>query len=180
MNREEKTALIEDLKESFSNARYFYVTDTSAMSVEKVGKLRRICFEKGIKLQVVKNSLIRKALEHVQQNSDNKYDDLYPTLAGMSALIFTDNGSEVARLIKQFREDSNGDKPALKSAFIDNDIFVGDDQLETLTKIKSKQELLGELIGLLQSPMQNLVSALQSGGNTIAGLLKTMEERGNE
>lgn len=178
MNRQEKTALIEDLTQTFTNTRYFYVTDTSSMSVEKVDKLRRICFEKGIKIQVVKNSLIRKALEKVQETTENRYDDMLPTLKGMSALLFAENGNEPARLIEQFRKDVNGDKPELKSAFIDNAIFVGDDQLETLTKIKSKQELLGELIGLLQSPMQRLLSALQSGGNTIAGVLKTLEDRG--
>lgn len=177
MNREEKTALLGELAETFANSRYFYVTDTSAMTVEKVNKLRRICFEKGIRLQVVKNSLIRKALEQAEQKSDNRYSDLMPALKGMSALMFTDNGSEPARLLKEFRE-SEGDKPGLKAAFIDNDVFVGDDQLDALTKIKSKQDLLGELIGLLQSPIQNLLGALQSGGNTIAGVLKTLEERG--
>lgn len=180
MNREEKTALIEDLKQTFTNSRYFYVTDTSYMSVEKVDKLRRTCFEQGIRIQVVKNSLIRKALEQVQASTSNSYTEMLPTLKGMSALLFAENGSDPARLLKKFRENVEGDRPALKSAYIDNDVFVGDDQLETLTKIKSKQELLGELIGLLQSPMQKLLGALQSGGNTIAGVLKTLEERGNE
>jgi large subunit ribosomal protein L10 len=180
MNREEKTALIDGLSESFAATRYFYVTDTSSMSVEKVNKLRRICFAKGIKLQVVKNSVIRKALEKVEQTTTNRYTDLIPALKGISALMFTDNGSEVARMIKEFREGVEGGKPARKAAFIDNEVYVGDDQLDTLTKIKSKQELLGELIGLLQSPIQKLLGALQFGGNTIAGVLKTLEERGNE
>lgn len=180
MNREEKTALIDGLSESFAATRYFYVTDTSSMTVEKVNKLRRICFAKGIKLQVVKNSIIRKALEKVEQTTTNRYTDLIPTLKGMSALMFTDNGSEVANMIKDFREGAEGAKPTLKAAYIDNDVYVGDDQLDALTKIKSKQQLLGELIGLLQSPMQKLLGALQSGGNTIAGVLKTLEERVTE
>jgi len=180
MTRQEKTELIDNLTLSFTDARYFYVTDTSTMTVAKVNKLRRLCFEKGIKLQVVKNSLIRKALEQVEQKTTNKYSNLFPSLKGMSAVMFTDNGSEPARLIKEFRKETDGEKPTLKAAYIDNDVFVGDDQLDSLTKIKSKQELLGELIGLLQSPVQNLLSALNSGGNTIAGVLKTLEERGNE
>jgi len=177
MNREEKTALIEELAQSFAGSRYFYVTDTMTMSVEKIDKLRRQCFEKGIRIQVVKNTLVRKALEQAGQSTDNRYEEIYPALKGMSTLLFTENGSEPARMIKAFRE-TGGDKPAIKAAFIDNDVFVGDDQLDALTNIKSKQDLLGELIGLLQSPIQSLLGALQSGGNTIAGVLKTLEERG--
>lgn len=177
MNREEKSALIEELSQSFVGARYFYVTDTSTMKVEKIDKLRRLCFEKGIKIKVVKNTLIEKALQRAEQASDNRYEALLPALKGMSTLMFSENGSEPARMIKTFRE-TEGDKPLIKAAFIDNDVYIGDDQLDALTNIKSKQDLLGELIGLLQSPIQTLLGALQSGGNTIAGVLKTLEERG--
>lgn len=134
--------------------------------------MRRSCFETGIQLRVIKNTLIRKALEQV---SENDYSQLYDTLHGPTAIMFSENAKAPATLIKQFRE--TAERPLLKAAYIDSSIFVGDDQLEALTKLKSKEELLGDVIGLLQSPMQNVIGALKSGGQTIAGLVKALEER---
>jgi large subunit ribosomal protein L10 len=172
MTREEKTAVIEEIKDIFASSNCFYVTDCSTLSVEQVNKLRRSCFETGIQLRVIKNTLIRKALEQV---SENDYSELYDSLHGPTAIMFSENAKAPATLIKQFRE--TAERPLLKAAYIDSSIFVGDDQLEALTKLKSKEELLGDVIGLLQSPMQNVIGALKSGGQTIAGLVKALEER---
>lgn len=172
MTREEKTAVIEEIKDIFASSNCFYVTDCSTLSVEQVNKLRRSCFETGIQLRVIKNTLIRKALEQV---SENDYSELYDSLHGPTAIMFSENAKAPATLIKQFRE--TAERPLLKAAYIDSSIFVGDDQLEALTKLKSKEELLGDVIGLLQSPMKNVIGALKSGGQTIAGLVKALEER---
>lgn len=176
MTREEKAAVIEELSSQFKTSRYFYITDHSSLSVEKTNALRRLCFEKGVQMTVVKNSFIKKALERAAVENNENYSELIGALKGFSAVMFTDSGNLPAKMIKEFRGDA--EKPQVKAAFIDSAIFVGDDQLDALSKIKSKAELLGELIGMLQSPMQNLVGALQSGGTTIGGLLKTLEERG--
>jgi large subunit ribosomal protein L10 len=176
MKREEKAAVIEELSNQFKSSRFFYITDHSALNVEKTNALRRLCFEKGIQMTVVKNSFIKKALERASQENNENYSELIGALKGFSAVMFTDSGNLPAKTIKEFRGDN--EKPLVKAAFIDSAIFVGDDQLDSLVKIKSKQQLLGELIGMLQSPMQNLVGALQYGSNTIGGLLKTLEERG--
>lgn len=175
MTKEQKTAVIEELSQKFVDSKYFYITDCSELTVEKVNQLRRLCFEKEIGLRVVKNTLIRKALEKAGEENGNKYDDIYASLKGSSALMFTETGNAPAKLIKDFREDN--EKPLLKAAYIDTDIFVGDDQIETLASIKSKEELIGDIVLLLESPMKNLVGALQSGGNTISGLLKALEEK---
>jgi large subunit ribosomal protein L10 len=176
MKREEKAAIIEELSNQFKTSRYFYITDHSTLNVEKTNSLRSVCFEKGITLSVVRNSFIKKALERAAEENNENYSELNVALKGFSAVMFTESGNLPAKMIKEFRGDN--EKPLVKAAFIDSAIFVGDDQLDTLTKIKSKSELIGELIGMLQSPMQNLLGALQSGGNTIGGLLKTLEERG--
>jgi large subunit ribosomal protein L10 len=176
MTREEKSAVIEELSSQFTTSRYFYITDHSTLNVEKTNALRRLCFEKGIQISVVKNSFIKKALERAAVENKEDYSELIGALKGFSAVMFTDTGNIPAKLIKEFRGDDI--KPQVKAAFIDSAIFVGDDQLDALAKIKSKTELLGELLGMLQSPMQNLLGALQSGGNTIGGLLKSLEERG--
>jgi large subunit ribosomal protein L10 len=175
MTREQKTAVIEELSNQFKEAKYFYLTDTSELSVEVTNNLRRVCFEKGIQLKVVKNTLIRKALESAAVENNEDYSQLYSSLKGFSALMFTETGNVPAKLIKDFRKEH--EKPILKAAFIDSSIYVGDEQVEALTKIKSKEELVGDVIALLQSPIKNLVGALQSGGNTISGLLKALEER---
>ena len=175
MTRQEKVATIEELQNKFAEHEFFYVTDSSTLSVEQVNKLRRLCFENGIEMRVVKNTLARKALEAAAE--EKGYTPLYDVLKGPTAIMFTETSNAPAKTIKQFREDY--DRPILKAAYIDSDVYVGDDQLDVLANLKSKEELIGEVIGLLQSPMKNLISALQSGGNTLTGLLKALEERGD-
>lgn len=174
MTRDEKTAVIEELKSKFETSQFFYVADSSTLPVEKINKLRGLFFEKGIEMRVVKNTLVKKALESFDESKN--YAPLYDTLVGPTSLIFTDVANAPARVIKEFRDKE--EKPLIKSAYIDSAVYVGDDQIEALSKLKSKEELLGEVITLLQSPMQNLVGALKSGQNTVAGLLKALEERG--
>lgn len=171
MNKAEKQATIDSLTEKFSNSSFFYFTDTSGLSVEKINKLRRICFEKGINLQVAKNTLIKKALIAGGKFSD----DLDPVLNGPTAIMFTETGNVPAKVIKQFRADS--DKPALKAAYIDSAVYVGESQLEALINVKSKFELIGDVVALLQSPAKNVVSALKSSGGKLAGIVKTLQER---
>jgi large subunit ribosomal protein L10 len=175
MTREQKTAEIESLKELLEGTPFFYLADASTMTVEKVNLLRRACYEKGISMRVAKNTLIRKALE--SQPADKNYASVFDALHGPTAVLTADVANVPARLLKEFRDSNNTDRPVLKAAYIDGAAFLGDDQLGTLTKLKSKEELLGEVIGLLQSPASNLISALKSGGGKIAGLVKALEER---
>jgi len=141
------------------------------MTVEQVNKFRRICFEKGVKVRLAKNTLITKALE---ANNIN-VDDLALALKGQTVLLFSEVANEPARLIKQFRKD--GERPSLKAAYIDTAVFIGDNQLEALSSLKSKAELVGEIIGLLQSPAKNVIGALQSGGQKLSGIVKTLSEK---
>lgn len=172
MDKNQKNQEIAELKEKFSNSSYFYITDSSTLTVEKINKFRRLCFNSGIEYRVSKNTLIRKALEQVGGN----YEALYPLLNGPTGVMFSTDGATPAKVIKEFRKD--GDRPVLKGAYIDSDVFVGDNQLATLASLKSKAELLGDIIGLLQSPAKNVISALQgSSGQKIAGLLKAIEEK---
>lgn len=179
MTKAEKTAVIEELTQVFADSKYFYLTDCSDMPAASISSLRRICFEKGIKLRVVKNTLIKTALMRAQeqQGEEVNYEDLYIALKGHSALMFTDTGNMPARIIKNFQKDNDSEKPALKAAYIDSAIFVGEEYLDTLEKIKSKEELIADLLHLLQSPVQGLIGALQSGQNNVTGLLKALEER---
>lgn len=174
MTRAEKTAVIEELKSKFESSQFFYVADSSALPVEKINNLRGLFFEKGIEMRVVKNTLVKKALESFGE--EKNYAPLYDTLAGPTSIIFSDVANAPARVIKDFRKDD--EKPLIKSAYIDSAVFVGDDQIDALAKLKSKEELLGEIVTLLQSPIQNLVGALNSGQNKVTGLLKALEERG--
>jgi large subunit ribosomal protein L10 len=174
MTREQKAESIEQLKQKFAQHEFFYVADSSDLTVEQVNKFRGLCFAKGIEMQVVKNTLAVKALE--QASEDKGYAAILEAFRGTSAVLFTPVSNAPAKVIQEFRKDHA--KPLLKAAYIDSAVYIGDDQLEALTNLKSKEELLGELIGLLQSPMSNLMSALQSGGSTLAGLLKTLETRG--
>ncbi len=176
MTRAEKTATIEALKDKLENIEYFYVTDSSTLSVDEVNKFRGMCFEKGIEMRVVKNTLLKKAIEAISE--EKNYDELLEALKGPTALLFTDTANAPARVLKEFRKDH--EKPTLKAAYIDTDVFFGDDQIDRLSQLKSKEELVGEIISLLQSPAKNVISALQSGGNTLSGLLKALEERGSE
>ncbi len=171
MTKEEKEAEILELKEKFAQNPNFYITDTTSLTVAKVNAIRRKCFEQGITLRVAKNTLIRKALE----STGNDYTPLFDVLKGSSTLMFAEKGNAPAKLIKEFRKTS--DKPILKGASINMAFFIGDSQLDTLDTLKSKEQLVGEIIGLLQSPAKNVISALKSGGATIAGVLKTLEER---
>lgn len=175
MKREDKVQAIEMLKEKFDNANSFYVTDSSGLTVEQVNKLRALCFEKEVEMRVVKNTLVKKALESYPE--EKGYGPLFDVLAGPTSLMFSTNASIPAKVIKDFRKEF--DKPVLKAAYIDTDVYIGDDQVESLASIKSKEELLGEIIVLLQSPAKNVISALKSGGSTISGLLKALEQREN-
>lgn len=174
MTRSEKTQTIEELKAKLADAQYFYITDSSELTVDQVNKLRALCHEKGVEMKVVKNTLARKAMESFGE--DRGFEGLYEALKGPTALMFSETGNLPAKLIKEFRE--GADKPILKAAYIDSDIFLGDDQLDALKSLKSKEELIGDVIVLLQSPIKNVLGSLQSGGNTISGLLKALEERG--
>ena len=175
MTRSEKSQVIEQLKEKFGDSQYFYFADSSTLTVEQVTQLRRLCFEKGIEVQVVKNTLAQKAMESVGDKAES-FEGMYEALKGPTTVLFADTGNAPAKIIKEFRK--NFERPLLKAAYIDSDIFIGDDQLDTLASLKSKDELVGEIIGLLQSPAKNVISALKSSGGTIAGILKTLEERG--
>lgn len=175
MTRAEKSQVIEQLKEKFENNQYFYIADSSTLTVEQVSRLRRACFEKGIEVQVVKNTLAQKAMESTGDKAAS-FEGLREALKGPTTLFFADTGNAPAKVIKDFRKEF--ERPILKAAYIDSDIFVGDDQLDILASLKSKDELIGEVITLLQSPAKNVISALKSSGGTIAGILKTLEERG--
>jgi large subunit ribosomal protein L10 len=173
MTKQEKNEVIEVLKEKFSQYNNFYVTNTESLTVEQVVKLRRVCFNKKVEMKVAKNTLIKKALESL----DNaRFSGMFESLNGVTALLFSENAKEPALIISGFRKDTNGTKPVLKAAFIDGDVFAGDDQLKTLTTLKSKNDLIGEVIGLLQSPAKNVISGLNAG-NKLAGLIKALEDR---
>lgn len=175
MNKQEKNEVIEILKGKFAQYNNFYLTNTESLTVEQVGKLRRICFDKKVEMKVAKNTLIRKALE---QLDGGRFEGTFDSLHGVTALMFSENPKEPALILSSFRKDTNGDKPILKAAFIDGDVFVGDNQLSTLRELKSKQDLVGEIIGMLQSPAKNVISALNAGGK-LASLVKALEDRNN-
>ncbi len=176
MTKAEKTQLIEDLSVQLKDAEYFYITDSSALSVEQVNILRRQLFEKGIQMKVVKNTLMRKALDTLPE--EKNIAGLYDSLKGPTSILFTEVANAPAKILKEFRK--THEKPVLKAAYIDTDVFIGDEQIEVLAELKSKEDLLGDVIGLLQSPAKNVLSALQSGSQTLAGLVKALEERGAE
>jgi large subunit ribosomal protein L10 len=173
MNKVEKTQNISELAEKFSSASVLYLTDSSTLSVEQVNKFRRICFEKGVEFKVVKNKLAKKAMG--ESPSEKGFDGLYDALKGPTAIMFAENGNLPAKIILEFRKEF--DRPILKAAYVDTAIYYGDDKLEALKNIKSKEELVGDIIALLQSPVKRVLGSLQSGGNTIMGLLKALEER---
>lgn len=177
MTREEKTAAIEVLKEKFSGSSFFYLADSSALSVAQINVLRRKLHEQGMNMTVVKNTIARKALE-AASSEGTSYDGLYDSLHGPTAIIFTEVASSPAKIIKAFRKSADVGRPQIKAAYIDSAIYIGDDQLDALVNLKSKEDLLGELIGLLNSPMSSLLSQLSSGGQNVMGLLKTLENRG--
>lgn len=157
MNTAQKSEAIELLKEKFSQYSNFYITNTESLTVAQIGKLRRVCFEKNVEMKVAKNTLIKKALQSL---NDEKYAGIYEALHGVTALMFSDSPKEPAVIISAFRSEEKKEKPVLKAAFIGEDIFLGDDKLVALKNIKTKNELIGEVIGLLQSPARRVISAL--------------------
>ena len=173
MKKSDKGLLIQELKEKFANSQYFYIADTSNLTVEKINAFRRACFEKDIEVKVVKNTLAIKALE--QCDVEKNFGQLVEVMKGPSTVMFTEVGNAPARVIKDFRK--KDDRPFIKAAYIDSGIYIGDDQIELLSALKSKDELIGDIIALLESPVKNVIGALESGGSTIAGLVKTLEER---
>jgi len=175
MTREDKAIVIEELKEKFSNNGFFYITDASGLSVAEVNNFRRKCFEKGIEYRVIKNSLIRKALETMPAD----FSPLNKTaLKGFSGVLFSkEDGKSPAKLINDFKKADKKNRPTFKAASINSDLFIGEQQLDVLVNLKTKAELVGEIIGLLQSPAQNVIGALQSGQHKLAGIVKTLSER---
>jgi len=169
--REQKAQLIEELTQKLSEYEVVYVVDILGLNAQTTSDLRRACYGSDIRLQVVKNTMLQQAMD----KSDKEFGELKDVLVGNSALMLANVGNQPAKIIKAFRKKSK--KPVLKGAWIEESIYVGDDQLENLINIKSKEELLGELIGLLQSPAKNVISALKSGGGKLAGILKTLSEK---
>ncbi len=175
MTREEKGVIIEELREKFNTNPFFYIVDAGGMTVAQVNSLRRMCHQQGIEYLVVKNTLIKKALEGVTGDFTPLNDKVLTGFSGV--LLSAESGKAPAKLIQDFRKQSGKGMPLLKGASVDTAIFVGEENLETLATLKSRQELIGEIIGLLQSPAKNVVSALQSGGNKLAGIIKTLSEK---
>ncbi|PVY43934.1 50S ribosomal protein L10 [Pontibacter virosus] len=173
MTREEKEIIVKDLSEKLANTNYFYITDASTMSVAGINQFRRMAFERGLEYRVYKNTFIKKALDTLEADTTT----LEEVLKGSSGIVFSaESGNAPGKLLKDFRKKGN-QLPLLKGAYIDGGIYVGENQLDTLASIKSKQELIGDIIGLLQSPAKNVVSALQSSGGKLAGILKTLSEK---
>ncbi|HUX55519.1 MAG TPA: 50S ribosomal protein L10 [Bacteroidales bacterium] len=171
MRREEKNAIINSLAERLKEFSHFYLTDTAQLNAADTSDLRRKCFNNNIKLVVVKNTLLQRALEQ----SNGNFEELYPVLKGTTSIMFTHSGNVPAKLIKEFRK--KHDKPVLKGAYVQESVYVGDNMLDELVSVKTKEELIGDIIMLLQSPAKNVISALQSGGNTIHGVLDTLSQR---
>ena len=171
MRKEDKSTVIEQIADTIKEYNCFYLTETASLDAEKTSALRRACFKEGIKLMVVKNTLLHKAMESL----DVDYSPLYETLKGSTTIMFSNVGNAPAKLIKEFTKTS--DLPALKAAYVEESFFIGANQLDSLVAIKSKNELIADVIALLQSPVKNVVSALQSGGSTIHGVLQTLSER---
>ena len=173
MKKELKTLEIANLKEKFENSNFFYVADSAGLTVEEVNQLRAKCFENGIEMKVAKNTLIKKALESIEGGG---YEEIYTALKGPTSIFFAEVANSPAKVITDFRG-KDGEKPFLKAAYIDTSVYIGDESLSELKSIKSKEELIGEIISLLQSPPKNVISALKSGGGKLAGLIKTLADR---
>lgn len=171
MKTEEKSLIIDSIAKDLADYSNIYVTDISGFTVETVNQLRKLCFRRDVKFKVVKNTLLKRAMDAAEAD----YSELYPVLKGVTSIMLCNTGNVPAKLIKEFR--AKNKKPLLKAAYIETTTYIGDDQLEALCNIKSKNELIGDIIGLLQSPAKNVVSALQSGGGKLAGIVKTLSER---
>jgi len=171
MTREEKSIVIEDLTAQLTDNSVVYLADISGLDAGTTSNLRRACFKANVKLAVVKNTLLAKAMEA----SDKEFGELPSVLKGNTSIMFSEVGNAPAKVIKEFRK--KNEKPLLKGAFVDEGIYVGDDYLDTLVNIKSKEEVIGDIVGLLQSPAKNVISALKSGGGKLSGILKTLSEK---
>jgi large subunit ribosomal protein L10 len=171
MNKEEKNLVIDALAERLNNNSNFYIADTSELNAEDTSDLRRLCFKREVTLTVVKNTLLRKAMD----KTDKDLEGLYEILKGPTSIMFSESGNAPAKLIKEFRKSS--DRPLLKGAYIEEMTYIGNDQLDFLVALKSKDELIADVIGLLQSPVTNVMSALQSGSNILSGVVKTLSEK---
>jgi len=175
MTKAEKTQLIEELVVKFSDAKYFYLTDFSTLNAEQTSDLRRMCSEKDVEMVVIKNKLIKKALQRI---SEEQYEGVFEHLAGPTAVLFSESGKLPAQILKEYRKSNK--MPTLKAAYVESSVVAGDDQIDYLSTLKSKEDMIGDLIGLLQAPMTNLMGALNSGSGTIHGILKALEERGEQ
>jgi large subunit ribosomal protein L10 len=171
MTREEKSIVIDNLTSTLTDTNIIYLADISGLNAQTTSDLRRACYKANIKLAVVKNTLLEKAIE----KSDKDFGDLPTVLKGNTSMMIAEVGNAPAKVIKEFRKKNK--KPILKGAFVEEAIYIGDDQLESLVSIKSKDELIGDIITLLQSPAKNVISALQSGGNKLSGIIKTLSEK---
>lgn len=171
MKKEDKSTLVKELAQNITEYNHFYIVDAGDMDSGKTSDLRRLCFGKEVKMMMVKNTLFVKALEA----SEGNYEELYDTLKGSTAVFFSNTGNVPAKLIKEFSKANK--KPVLKSAYVEESVYVGENMLDALVSIKSKDELIGDIVALLQSPAKNVISALQSGGSTIHGVLKTLAEK---
>jgi len=171
MRKEDKKQLIDSLTRQLSENENFYITDVSELNAEKTSDLRRLCFKYGIKMQVVKNTLLKIAMDNVEKD----LNELYVTLKGNTSVMFAEVANAPAKMIKEFRKKSK--RPVLKGAYIEQMTYLGDEQLDFLVALKSKNELIADVIALLQSPAKNVISALQSGGSNLSGILKTLSER---
>ncbi|MBI34156.1 MAG: 50S ribosomal protein L10 [Flavobacteriales bacterium] len=173
MNREDKNQVIADLKGKLEENPHFYLTDISEMTVEDSNKLRGAFHEQGIRIEVVKNTLLKKAMESAEAD----YSPLYDVLKGNTSIMFTEVGNVPAKVIEKFRK--SNEKPILKGAYVEESVYIGDDQVKVLSSIKSKDELIGDIIGLLQSPAKNVISGLKGSGSKLSGILKTLSEKAN-
>jgi len=173
MTKEEKDQIIDSLSHQLNVSPNFYITDIGDMPVSTTSELRRLCFRKEVKLKVVKNSLLRKAMER----SDKNLSGLFGILKGSTSIMFTETGNVPAILIKEFKSKFKSEKPILKGAFVQESVYTGDNLLEILISIKSKNEVIADVIAMLQSPAKNVISALQSGGHKLSGILKTLSEK---
>ncbi len=171
MKSSEKQIIIDSLTEQINSSNHFYLTDISELNAADTNDLRRLCFKQNVKLVVVKNTLLRKALEQ----SDKQAPELYDVLKGSTSVMFTENSNIPAKLIKDFRRNRN--RPILKGAYVEESVYIGDDQLDALIAVKSKNELIADVVALLQSPVKTVLSQLQSGGNILHGVLKTLGEK---
>ena len=174
MTREDKAQLIGDLTKKLKETDHFYITDTSGLTVAEMNRFREMCFTKGVEYKIVKNTLIKKALENV----DGEFSDIDNVLKGTSGLMFVNEVASIpAKIIKDFKKKDPQERPKFKAASIDSNLFIGEDQLSVLANLKSRQDFIGEVITLLQSPAKNVLTLLQSGEYKLAGIVKTLSER---